>query len=305
MSKKKLFMIIALCFIVTGILVSLAVLAVYQFDYSKFHTDTPYEKKIYTPAGEIHSINVEDVARNVEVLLSEDNTCRVECAENNKEVYDIQILDGTLTVKYKNMKKWYEFIGLYFSFQFDTTVRVYLPQQSYNKVHVKTVSGGINLNGIVASQAEVISTSGDIKSTITVLDSILLKTTSGDISVLNAQLPDISIQTTSGKVILENIQANGLSCNSVSGNFILQNCDAPSYLNVNTTSGDIQFDKVDSNNFGLRTVSGQIKGTIKSSKQFSIQSVSGDIDVPISDINGGKFDAVTTSGDIKIQYVFR
>ena len=145
-----------------------------------------------------------------------------------------------------------------------------------------TVSGNIELNGIVCDSWNVQTTSGDIDAeAVTVSGAAALQTTSGDITLLDVTAGTWRTQTTSGYVHAEFVLAEGAAqWKSVSGDLTLLGTDAAAIT--------------------IETVSGNVDGRLCSGKTFLTETTSGDIRVPASDPAGGECRITTVSGDVRL-----
>lgn len=278
MSKKGVVIWVAVGLIVLGLLISVTVLTICRFDFMKLTTEQSFEQHQYIIEDNVKNIEISELSREVRILPSEDDKTHVICYENEKEFYDINVKNQTLSICYKNEKLWYERIGVFISLQ-DRELIVYVPQAEYDKIQVTNVSGHIKTE-IPAQQ-------------------ILLTTTSGDVS-LNADAQTLSVKSVSGKILIDAATISGKAeLRTTSGRISLSAFHAQELIS-HSVSGSIYFEACDAQRLSLKTTSGDVSGTLLSPKQFSVSTVSGKIHVPQSDSVGGYFDASTVSGSVDI-----
>ena len=319
MKKGKLIsIIIASVLVCAGMIVFLIGAALAGFNFDDIY-DNKYETVTLNVEDKFTDIDIStEVECDIYLFKSDDGTCRIECVQSDKIEHRATVKNGELVVTRTDTRKWYERIG-FFSWR-SAKLSVYLPEEVYDTLELKTVSGDITVPGdFTFRDVSAESTSGDIKfdakaehgiSCKTVSGDIFvsgsegrtnLKTTSGDVRVSNINTDsDVLVDTTSGDIEISDIKAGTFSILTTSGDISLRNALASGNVNITAVSGDIRMISCDAETFYVKTVSGDVSGDILSPKFFETHTTSGDVRVPQSDRNAGTFEVHTTSGDIRI-----
>lgn len=302
MSKgKRVAIIIAVCCIATGLLLTVISFSILRFDFSKLNMET-FETNTYNIEETFNDIAINDVECDIRLLKSTDGKCKVVCGESDNIVNDIQVENNTLIIKRTDNRPWYKHIGIWWSIDLD--VSIYLPQDTYNMLYLKSVSGDIYADEVFTfSEATVISTSGDITFNSNTENSLIIKSTSGDIISNSKAVGKATVKSTSGEIKLQNIAANEMTVSSTSGDIKLSSVITIGNTECSAVSGDIELDRCDAGTLDLKTTSGEISGTLMSPKNFITSTVSGNVKVPSSHAYVGDCSIKTTSGNIKIDVV--
>lgn len=286
----KVWFSIAGIFIAVGILLCTAMLAVNGFDFSAFNTDAERVKKEYLIPRE-SAVNLTIDTRDNDIILKKTtgSEIKVTCYESEELTYDILNVksDKSLKISEKDGRKWYQMIDVNFGIQ-ETPLTVEIPDKDWQSIKITTSSGDINVSDFSDLFKYSINTSsGDIIISDMNAEAMNVKSSSGDICIKDSHIMDLlGIETASGETKLSKVNTNNIEINSNSGDVELYKADAVSYK-VETSSGDI---------------SGKIRDD--ADYKFKVESLSGEISVPLSEKEGlTLFSAVTTSGDIKIEYL--
>ena len=262
-------------------------------------------------------INIDVISSHVEICVIEGNQWRVECKDTDKIVHTVELVDGILTIKQKDTRKWYERIFNFFPLKLGVTL--YLPAQAYDSLDARFTSGGIHVaEGYTFSNVDLKGTSGTITMASQTTGSLSIKNTSGDISVSGSVGNDLKIvctsgdigvtgsvngkleiSNTSGDIMLKNAAPTSVTIFNTSGDIGLQNVISRGKCEIDNTSGSITLERCDAALFDLKTTSGDIQATILSGKVFDCDTTSGSINVPANG-EGGVFKADVTSGDINV-----
>lgn len=300
MSKeKKMAMMIAVACIVAGLLIALAALAVVRFDFRRLSTMT-FETRTYEVQEPFRHIDIRDVECDVRLLPATDGQCKVVCTESGKIVNTVEVEGDTLTITRRDTRKWYERIGIWWGD--DLTMTVYLPEQEYQSLVLKTVSGEIKVpDSLSFAEAEVSSTSGDISFLGRTTDGLRITSTSGEINAGNAAGGDVQVTVTSGDVQLSAMTIENLAVSTTSGNVELSRAVVEGSAQITSVSGEIGLERSDAGSLRIQTVSGDVECSLLSNKKIETKTTSGDIRVPPSDPSAGICSVTTTSGDIEIE----
>lgn len=314
-NTKKTAMHIAGALITVGLLLSLAAFAAMQFDFRRLGA-TSSEEQSYTIKESFRNISIEGDACDIYLLLAEDRACRIECTESSRVFYKIDVEGDTLTIERVDKRRWYEHIG--FTWE-ETEVKVFLPQQEYEALYAKTLSGDIEIpESLCFIRAEVNTASGEVSFSAAVEEELTVKTVSGDIYAGNTaperlrlqstsgevrvdtikRKTELNVQTTSGDIALRDITCRNVNAGSTSGEIYLSKLYASEEIRLETVSGDIALRYCDGASLSIKSTSGEVSGRLATEKIFITDTVSGKVDVPETD-SGGICEVKTTSGDIE------
>ena len=286
----KVWFSIAGIFIAVGILLCTAMFAVNGFDFSAFNTDAERVKKEYLIPRE-SAVNLTIDTRDNDIILKKTtgSEIKVTCYESEELVYDILNAkpDKNLKIAEKDNRKWYQMIDVSFSIQ-ETPLTVEIPDKDWQSIKITTSSGDINVSDFSDLFKYSINTSsGDIIISDMNAANMNIKSSSGDICIKDSYIMSLlGIETASGETKLSKVGTNNIE--------------------INSNSGDVELYKTDAVEYKVETSSGDISGKLRDDAdyKFKVESLSGDISVPLSEKEGlTLFSAVTTSGDIKIEYL--
>jgi len=313
---KKLSLKIAGALIALGLLVITASFAALDFDIKRMGT-TMAETHTYSVKESFRDISIGTDAFDVRLVPSEDTRCRVVCTESDKIRCRVKVEDNTLRIESVDKRRWYEHIGWFVNIN-EMEITVFLPQSQYGSLHVRTLSGSVEVPEAFAfTEAEVDTSSGRISFTAAVDTRLQAETTSGSIHAGNTAPQTLSLQSTSGAVTLDTVEQNTrLQVRTTSGKIKMQNIrcgtvDAESTsgaislselyagrIQLSNVSGAVELQSCDADSLCIKTVSGKVSGRLATEKLFITDTVSGSVDVPLSQA-GGSCEVETTSGDIK------
>lgn len=277
--------------------------------------------EVYHVSESPKQIKIDTIESRVEILPIEGDEWRVECKETEKLSHTIDLVDGVLTVKQTDNRRWYEYIGILDGFQ-KNSVTVYLPRGTYELLDVASTSGSIKVGeGFVFAGASLKNTSDSISMASFVEGALTVKNTSGDIIVsggvggnlttrntsgitriLGGVNGELRINGTSDRIEVKNATPTKAEISNTSGSIYLENVVCKESCSIENTSGDIELAHCDALSFDLKSTSGDIRVSLLSAKTFDCHATSGDVHTP-KDGNGGTFRARSTSGDIRITVV--
>ena len=313
---KKILLIVSILCIFAGLMLCLGAFAAEGFAPAKLNS-LNFESHTYTIEEPFTSLFIDGAECDVRLLPSEDGDCRVVCRESVQIDHTVRVVDGTLTVERVDHRRWYERI---MNFRWGRMeVSVYLPESTYASLSVSSVSGDVTVPADFSfTEAEVQSTSGNVRFLASVENGLSVKTVSGDLSVQEVSPKSLHVRSTSGDVTLSSIRVEGeLELRTVSGDLELSQVDCGSLdaettsgevdasalravedLRIKTVSGDVDLRSCDADTLWIKTTSGDVSGRLLSEKIFVTNTTSGSVRVPPS-ASGGKCEVTTTSGDIK------
>lgn len=247
----KILLIIATSLLVIGLAICICAIFALDFDFSQMKTYSDYQSKEYiTENADYHQINVDDVANDVQIIKSDDDQIHVYYFESINEAYDIDDVNGILTVSYDADD--IPFFHWNFSFSDrDTDLIISIPESYIGSLQVETVSGDIEILDMTTDELEISSVSGELDINNTEIDGkFSCETVSGDIELDNILAYDIELSSTSGEIsanILGNSGNYRIDCSSVSGDILVDRGSeaAEKRLSAETISGDIDIEFIE------------------------------------------------------------
>ena len=110
----------------------------------------------------------------------------------------------------------------------------------------------------------------------------------------------INIDVDTGKVELTDVKCGALDVQSDTGKIILKNVISETAFSIQTSTGDVIFEKSDAEQITVKTSTGSVSGSLLSDKIFDTKTSTGKIRVPQS--KGSQMCKITTStGNIDIR----
>lgn len=273
----KIWLIIATCFVVAGLVCVTCAMAAVGFDIKKLATIS-YQENTIRVNGEFDRLEIDVNTADIELVKTDKQPCRIEYCEPENVGLSADVNNRTLTIREKDQREWLEKIGLSFD---RPKIKICLPKEKYDDAAIKTVSGDVKI-------------SDDLT-----FGSLTVEATTADIDCGATVTKTMSIHVTTGDIRLEKLTADDLEITAVTGDIEIISVKAEK-LRIETTTGDVRFDRSDAKEIVVTTTTGDVTGSLLSAKRFDVQTTTGDIDVP-SASSGGSCKITTTTGDIQIK----
>lgn len=282
----KVWLIVAVCLMVVGLLLGGASLLLVGFDFSKLGTQD-MQTNTYAPEGDFSNICVDVMTADITFKLATDGKTKVVCYEEKEIKHKVEISDGALLITNDDNRKWYDRIGFHTE---DASVTVYLPATFfYDEFNLYCTTGDVTVvEDFRFLKANVETTTGDIDWNANTAGKLQIKCTTGDVTVTNVRCGSLDIHGATADVNLKNTEAEDT-------------------LNVKVTTGDVNLDRVDAAELFIKATTGDVTGTLVSGKIFDTKAATGMIITPAGEVVKdttkplGKCTIETTTGDINIQ----
>ena len=272
----KTWLIVAIALITIGLIAFVVVMTIYGWDFSKLN-GAKLITNTYNVTDLFYSISINTETADVRIVPSDDGQCTVVCNEFKKLAHTVTVENGTLTIRLKDERAWYERFGFA-----SGEITVSLPQDVYEAIDVNLTTGDIHVSDL---QCKTITTDG----------------TTGDIELKNITVSEaLSVELTTGDVTLTDVQCKKLSIDGTTGDVTLKNVLVSEKLTAECTTGDVHFDRCDAGEIFVDVTTGDISGSLLSEKIFIADTTTGDVRVPYS-TTGGLCRITTTTGDIRIE----
>ena len=321
MMKKSTiaWLIVAASLVLLGAIIFGGVIMALKFDFSKLNT-TKFETNTHTVSDSFDSIVIDTDTADITFLPSDDESCKVVCHEQKNLKHSVEVVDGALTIKCEDTRKWYEYIGINFG---KTTVTVYLPQSEYKSLSIGTETSDICIpQDFEFESIYVIVSTGDVTCSASTSGKMSIKTSTGDIKLENISAGslelsvstgrvsissvvcdgDVKLRASTGDTTLTNITCANLTSSASTGKLVMNNVIASGNFSIERDTGDVRFEMCDADEITIVTDTGDVKGTLLSDKIFIANTDTGRKDVPET-TTGGKCKITTDTGDIIIRIV--
>ena len=265
-------------------------------------------RSIYLNSTEVtKTYNIEELYTDIKIegkdldviIYSSNNENKVVYSENKKVAIETKVIDGVLTIKQNDNRKFYDML---FNFS-DFEVNLYLTEELINSLNIKGQVGDIEINkGFTFSNVDISNSTGDVEFKSNVKNNLSISNSTGDIEIENSNVGEsLNIETKTGDIELSNTNCNKLDIKVTTGDTELVNTLVTADFKMEGSTGDVRFDEFDASNIEVSVGTGNVKGTIKSSKIFIAKSKTGSVSVPET-VNGGVCKITTSTGNIKISY---
>lgn len=312
----KICLIIGAVLVILGLVIFTMVMNLNHWDFTKLST-VKYVTNTYSFNESFTDISIETDAAEIVFALSEDDSCKVICQDQEDLLHKVSVQDGTLEIYEEDNRQWYDHFGVSFG---SSKLTVYLPQSVYGTLSVNADTGKVTLpRDFTFESMELDLTTGQVDTSASVSGIATLNASTGDISVDGITAGTLSISVTTGKVTVSDVtcqrdvsigvttgkaSVTDLTCANLAshgstGDLTLSNVVASGSFDLERSTGDIRFERCDAAEITAEADTGSITGSLCSSKIFRAQSDTGRVDVPQS-TTGGKCVLTTDTGSIKI-----
>ncbi len=315
-TRTKVWLIIAVSFILIGCLIFGGMMTVLNWDFTKL-SSSKTETNDYVLTEKFENISISINTADIMFVESNDDNIRVECIEDANEKHTVKLEDNTLDISYKSTKKWYHYIG------FDFTVpkiTVYIPAGDYGVLTIDSNTGDVHIPDVFSfSSIDVSLSTGNVYNYSSSNGDVKIKTSTGHITIdkINADSLDLSVSTgcikvsdvtatgdinikvSTGDSYLTDITCKNLISKGNTGDLCLNNVIATEKYDIIRTTGDVTLDSCDADEINIKTDTGDVEGTLLSDKIYSVNTSTGNVNVPRA-TTGGICEITTSTGDITI-----
>lgn len=313
----KFFLILAICLILIGCAVFGAAMAMQDWDFSKLNNHH-FETNTHEITESFGAILVDTDTAYVEVLPSEDGSCRVVCREEAKAKHTLSVQQGVLRVELTDNREWFNHINI--GWGTSPKITVYLPNTEYTSLTVRTDTGYVKIDKAFRfEKLEARTKTGAIECYASCTGKMRLAATTGLVLVKNASVGLLTVTTSTGVVKVQSVSCAGdalinvstgdmlltdFSCQSLSstgstGDAELKRVVASGKISLERSTGDVDLERCDAAELLIKTDTGDVEGTLLTDKIFITETDTGEIDVPKT-TTGGRCEITTDTGDIDI-----
>ena len=251
------------------------------------------------------NIDISICSGRIELIKSNKNAVEYNLHDVEK-VTVCEVIDDIFTFKTEA-----RFTISLFNFQ-DTYVKIYYKDDAeLENISLRTISGSITANDILAKNITIKSTSGSQRVSNIKADKIEFNEMSGSIKAANISCDIINVENNSGSVTIDGITCQDVSVRCISGSIKLYGADTGS-ATIKDTSGSIYMQGSPKGKTLINTLSGSIKvysDLPKSEYGYKLHSTSGSTKVDDNTFKGSVgeekanfIEASNTSGSVKLYF---
>ena len=312
----KIWLIVAASLIVLGAILFVGAMTMIKWNFTSLATDE-YETNTHEIGENFENISIDTNTADVSFLPSESEGVRVVCYEDVKCKHKVEVINGTLTVAAEDTRQWYDHISI---FHRAPKIFVYLPEGAYGSLTIKESTGDVEVpKDFSFTEAHVTLTTGDVRWSASVTDSLKLRSTTGKLSISDCSAETAELSVTTGNVTVTGVSVTGdvslrvntgkarltdLTCRSLfsegdTGDLVMKNVIAAEDFSLKRSTGDVTFEGCDASEIRVTTDTGDVRGSLLSEKVFLVDTDTGRKEVP-NTVTGGRCEITTDTGDIKI-----
>ena len=312
-------LIAAVLLIVLGGVIFTVVMSTKKWDFKEIG-NVEYKEHTFDITDDFTNIDIDTDTEDITFKPSADGKCSVVFYVQEYVTPEAKVKSGTLEIKTKEDRKWYEYISPTFSFE-DSYVYVYLPEKEYERLSMKFSTGDITIpKDLTFSDIDLSGSTGDVSCRASSKGDLRIKLSTGDIDIadVSAEKADLTVSTgkvtvssldckkslyikvSTGKSTLKDVTAESFTSEGSTGHITLTDSVFTGSLNIKRSTGKVELNGCDAADIKVVTDTGDITGTLLSEKVFITSSDTGHISVPDT-VSGGRCDLSTDTGDIRIK----
>ncbi len=313
MEMRKMFAIAGLLILV-GIIIVIVTLGTHKWSFVSSSGETVTAE--YEFDGKIEDININVGTTNVVFEKSDNNKCKVVSVEREEEKHIVTEEDGTLSIIYKDYRKWYQTVGI--SFGPSLKVTVYLPEKEYRNLDVHASTGNVKIPGdFEFKEANIGVSTGNVYYEASAKGIVNLSASTGNVFVKDIKASEMSVTTSTGRIEATGVELskdlylkvstgrtelNDVKCadfksEGSTGKFEAEKLIASGNLNIKRSTGNVRLENSDAFAAYIVTDTGDVSGSFLTEKVFITSSDTGRISVPKT-ITGGRCEITTDTGNI-------
>lgn len=240
------------------------------------------EKTIDT--NEFQHIKIMSNNGNVNIVPTKENNASITLYGNDtSSALTTNVEEDTLHIELKTNRK------KLFSFDFfpnSLELTVYLPRETYEKIHATSSNGKITMQQLSATDIQLISQNGRISADQLQSDHMLLQTNNGKIEAAEMESQIIEVNSDNGRINLDDIEAE-IMAETNNGKISLDATHVNHPINMHSDNGKIEMktdNKPDNVIYDLKTKNGNI--TVFGEKDWDTKVGSGDYLLKLSTHHG-------------------
>ena len=232
---KKIWLIIAICLIVSGALVCFFTLFAMGFDFQKLSTENKITRNFEINKS-FDSINIVSDGCNINLVRSNGEKYTAVYQGDEKTDISLKCENGVLTLNSSGSDNWIDYIGMS---TFGNEITLYLPDKCFKKICIKTSSGAVNIKNCDTDTLNANTSSGAVDIKDCNADISNINTSSGNVSFNFLSAEKVKIKTSSGNVYGSFADERTYTVSSSSGNISVPENSCGKPCEITTSSGNI------------------------------------------------------------------
>ena len=277
--KRRGLLITAVVLIICGLAFGAVGFAMTGFDVSKLSGEGKMITNEHVINDEFTKIDIDTSTADVIFEASTDGKAKVVCTEAEKRYHEVSVENGTLKIKAKNEKKWYEYIRIFNSVGSQKIV-IYLPESR-----------------------ETSETGGRKQETRYTLDQLKIDISTGDVDLQDLFVRgECRIDTSTGKVRMNNVVTGSLDIDVSTGSTTLNETVVLGALKIDSGTGSVTLTRSDAETVKIDTGTGSVNCEFLTHKKIRTNTGTGSVKIPDKTEDGGECSIDTGTGSIKVSY---
>ena len=296
----KTTLIIASILVASGLLLMAIAACLPRGAFPFFSSDDFTQQTYEFDPARLTALSASTSWRDIELIADDTQAGKVVYSENEDHKVTVDLSEtGTLTISTQKKKNFFNFLFFFSPPKEHSTVKIYISSQAIERLTLTSLSGDITGTDIHCGRAEITSTSGDIVLSKMTADTLKTASTSGDVSVLADIESTASVKTTSGDIVCTDSRCGDLTLSSTSGDVTVRNITVMQSFHAESTSGDVETDRLTAKDISLSATSGDISLSGAETDTVSASSHSGDVTLKSVRVSQKTY-AKTTSGSLYV-----
>lgn len=296
-TAKKVWIIIAVCLVAAGGIISALSFAAIGFDFEGLATEK-FISNEHNVTEDFSNIKIDVNTSDIDFVRSETDECMVVSIDSEKVKHTVAVKDGTLLISIEDNRKWYDYIGVSFG---GMSLTIHLPKEQYDTLKIESDTSDIIVpKDFTFSGASIETDTGDIEFLASLSGALEISSDTGNIKIDSINAESIILENDTGKTELNEVKCENINAESDTGDIRFINTLVSEDITATSDTGDVMFEESDAELIYVKTATGDVTGTLLSQKVFITETNTGNVSVP-KFTTGGKCRIVTTSGDIDMQ----
>lgn len=268
MRAKTIFLMLAAAMLSLGILIAGAAFAMSGFRIEALGTGGGilYSKTYDASPAEVTGIDIRDDNHKITLLPSPDTDIHITYSETDRSAYSIVQSGGKLTVRYQDLRRWYERIGFQFNL-LSQELTLYLPAVFEGDVSVTTSNAALQASAVeVLGDLSLCTYNAPIEARdLSVSGDLTLSSGNGRVEVTRSAAGEkLTAQSSNAPLALRDLSAGVLYADTSNGEIRAEDvrCDR---VALATSNAAISLDRLDAKEIDCRTSNGGIRGAVAGS----------------------------------------
>ena len=284
-TAKKVWIIVAVCLIVSGTIIGALSLAKVNYDFVNLSTEN-FISNEHNITEDFSNIKIDVKTSDIDFVRSQTDECMVVSIDTEKVKHNVSVENDTLLIVVEDNREWYDYIGI---FHGENSLTINLPKDYYDSLDIEADTSDIIISKNLSFGTATIKTdTGDVEFVASVSEKLDIKTDTGEIEIGDAD-------------ILGN-DYKYINLKSSTGDIKLWHIVAREKITVQNSTGDVWFGMVNASYVSVKTSTGDVQGNLDTAPKFITKTSTGDVNVPKAQTDD-IFEITTSTGDINFKVV--